>query len=278
MSLSRPRLDDLVQIALDAGREVMAVCDAGFEAIEKADGSPVTVADQRAEAVIELGLARAAPGIAMIGEEAASEGRVPDIADHFFCVDPIDGTRDFVEGKTGEFTVNIALIEYGAPVMGVVLAPVLGVLYAGEDNRAYKARADARAAKLIEPLAPIAAKRAGAWRVIASRRSGKNSATDKFAEALGQHERISMSSSIKFCLLAEGAADIYPRFGEVSEWDAAAGHAVLAAAGGGVMRHDGAPLKYGNASDKFLVKGLIAFSDPSAREAALAAMQKLPKR
>lgn len=278
MTLSRPRLDDLVQIALDAGREVMAVCDSGFEAIEKADGSPVTIADQRAEAVIELGLARVAPQIAMIGEEAVSEGRTPDIAEHFWCVDPIDGTRDFVEGKTGEFTVNIGLIEHGVPVMGVVFAPVLGVLYAGEDNRAFKAKADARAARLLEPLAPISAKRAGAWRVIASRRSGKNSATDKFAELLGQHERISMSSSIKFCLLAEGAADIYPRFGEVSEWDAAAGHAVLAAAGGGVMRHDGAQLKYGNTSDKFLVKGLIAYSDPSAREAALAAMAKMPKR
>ncbi len=278
MTLSRPRLDDLVQIALDAGREVMAVCDSGFEAIEKADGSPVTIADQRAEAVIELGLARVAPQIAMIGEEAVSEGRTPDIAEHFWCVDPIDGTRDFVEGKTGEFTVNIGLIEHGVPVMGVVFAPVLGVLYAGEDNRAFKAKADARDARLLEPLAPISAKRAGAWRVIASRRSGKNSATDKFAELLGQHERISMSSSIKFCLLAEGAADIYPRFGEVSEWDAAAGHAVLAAAGGGVMRHDGAQLKYGNASDKFLVKGLIAYSDPSAREAALAAMAKMPKR
>lgn len=278
MTLSRPRLDDLVQIALDAGREVMAVCDSGFEAIEKADGSPVTIADQRAEAVIELGLARVAPQIAMIGEEAVSEGRTPDIAEHFWCVDPIDGTRDFVEGKTGEFTVNIGLIEHGVPVMGVVFAPVLGVLYAGEDNRAFKAKADARAARLLEPLAPISAKRAGAWRVIASRRSGKNSATDKFAELLGQHERISMSSSIKFCLLAEGAADIYPRFGEVSEWDAAAGHAVLAAAGGGVMRHDGAQLKYGNTSDKFLVKGLIAYSDPSAREAALAAMAKMPRR
>jgi len=278
VTLSRPRLDDLVQIALDAGREVMAVCDSGFEAIEKADGSPVTIADQRAEAVIELGLARVAPQIAMIGEEAVSEGRTPDIAEHFWCVDPIDGTRDFVEGKTGEFTVNIGLIEHGVPVMGVVFAPVLGVLYAGEDNRAFKAKADARAARLLEPLAPISAKRAGAWRVIASRRSGKNSATDKFAELLGQHERISMSSSIKFCLLAEGAADIYPRFGEVSEWDAAAGHAVLAAAGGGVMRHDGAQLKYGNTSDKFLVKGLIAYSDPSAREAALAAMAKMPKR
>lgn len=276
--MSRPSLDALVQIALDAGREVMAVCDSGFEAVEKADGSPVTIADQRAEAVIELGLARVAPQIVMIGEEAVSEGRTPDIAEHFWCVDPIDGTRDFVEGKTGEFTVNIGLIEHGVPVMGVVLAPVLGVLYAGEDNRAFKAKADARGARLLEPLAPITAKRAGAWRVIASRRSGKNSATDKFADLLGQHERISMSSSIKFCLLAEGAADIYPRFGEVSEWDAAAGHAVLAAAGGGVMRHDGTPLKYGNVSDKFLVKGLIAYSGPAAREAALAAMAKLPKR
>lgn len=270
----RPALDDLIQLALDAGREVMAVKDQGFTAQDKADGSPVTIADQRAEAVIEAGLAKLAPGVPMLGEEAVSDGRIPSLGARFFCVDPIDGTRDFVEGETGEFTVNIALIEDGLPIMGVVLAPATGALYAGEPGRALKAEADARAAKLITALAPIRTRRAGAWRVIASRRSGKNSKTDKFCEALGG-ERLSSSSSIKFCRLAEGDADIYPRFGDVSEWDAAAGHAVLRAAGGGIITLAGAPLTYGSAATKFLVSGFIAYSDEDALVAARKALAEV---
>lgn len=273
--MTRPSLDDLIQLALDAGREVMAVKDAGFEAIDKADGSPVTVADQRAEAVIEAGLERLAPGLPMLGEEATSEGRVPELGRRFFCVDPIDGTRDFVEGQTGEFTVNIALIEDRLPTMGVVLAPATGALYAGERGRAVKAQADARKARLVTALQPISVRRQGPWRVIASRRSGKNSKTDNFQEALGEHVRLQSSSSIKFCKLAEGEADIYPRFGEVSEWDAAAGHAVLLAAGGGIMQANGEPLLYGNAATKFLINGFVAYADEGARQASLAALKKI---
>ncbi|MGE3142865.1 MAG: 3'(2'),5'-bisphosphate nucleotidase CysQ, partial [Hyphomonadaceae bacterium] len=244
--MPRPTLDALIALALEAGREIMAVRDKGVVAMDKADGSPVTIADQRAEEVIEAGLARLAPGVPMLGEEAVAGGRTPQLGEIFFCVDPIDGTRDFIAGETGEFTVNIALVEHGAPVMGVVLAPATGALYAGEPGRALKGLADARAARIVEGLAPIAPSRhEGPWRVIASRHSGKNAATDRFMNALGPHERMNASSSIKFCKLAEGAADLYPRFGDVSEWDTAAGHAVLLAAGGGVMRHSGAPLTYG---------------------------------
>ncbi len=273
--MTRPSLDALIQLALDAGREVMAVKDAGFEAIDKADGSPVTIADQRAEAVIEAGLAKLSPGLAMLGEEATSEGRIPHLGAQFFCVDPIDGTRDFVEGATGEFTVNIALIEDRAPTMGVVLAPATGALYAGEPGRAVKAMADARKASLASDLKPISVRRDGPWRVIASRRSGANSATDKFQEALGVHVRLQSSSSIKFCRLAEGDADLYPRFGQVSEWDAAAGHAVLIAAGGGIMTVKGAPLLYGNVATKFLVDGFVAYADDEAKAAALKALEKI---
>jgi 3'(2'), 5'-bisphosphate nucleotidase len=112
------------------------------------------------------------------------------------------------------------------------------------------------------------------WRVIASRHSGKNSATDDFINALGEHERLASSSSIKFCRLAEGDADLYPRFGQVSEWDTAAGHAILAAAGGGVMRLDGAPLTYGHVRDRFLIPGFVAYADGAARDAALTALRK----
>lgn len=274
-AMTRPSLEDLIQLALDAGREVMAVKDAGFEAIDKADGSPVTIADQRAEAVIEAGLAKLSPGLAMLGEEATSEGRVPQLGAQFFCVDPIDGTKDFVEGETGEFTVNIALVEDGLPTMGVVLAPATGALYAGEPGRALKAIANARKAALASALAPIRVTRAGPWRVIASRRSGANVATDRFQEALGEHVRLQSSSSIKFCRLAEGDADLYPRFGNVREWDAAAGHAVLLAAGGGIMTTEGAPLTYGNTGKKFLIEGFIAYAGEESKQAALKALKQI---
>ncbi|MET0182094.1 MAG: 3'(2'),5'-bisphosphate nucleotidase CysQ [Caulobacterales bacterium] len=270
-----PAISDLIQLTLDAGREVMAVHDAGFEAIKKEDGSPVTIADQRAEAVIEAGLQRLAPGVPMLGEESTSEGRIPELGDLFWCVDPIDGTKDFIEGGTGEFTVNIALVENGVPIIGIVLAPATGALYAGSEAGAFYAQADARSAKLISELKPIRTQSASVWRIIGSRRHGKGGGMDKFCEAIGAHERIAASSSIKFCKLAEGAADLYPRFGPVSEWDAAAGHAVLIAAGGGVMLTDGGPMMYGNVKSKFLIDGFVAYSRSEAREAALAALAQM---
>lgn len=270
-----PSLDDLIALTLEAGREILMVRDGGVTAIDKADGSPVTIADQRAEAIIEAGLAKLAPHVPMLGEESTSEGRIPDLGTLFFCVDPIDGTRDFLEAS-GEFTVNIGLVENGKPIIGVVLAPATGALYAGEPGRALKATADVRNAKLATPLTPIkAAGEAPPWRVVASRRSGKNSATDKFCDALGEHIRTSASSSIKFCKLAEGESDLYPRFGQVSEWDAAAGHAVLRAAGGEIMKMDGSPLPYAQAQNKFLVDGFIAYASERARDAALAAMKAI---
>jgi 3'(2'), 5'-bisphosphate nucleotidase len=265
-------LDALVALALAAGREIMAVRDQGFETLAKLDGSPVTLADHRAEQIIEHGLARLAPDIPMIGEESVAGGRIPEYGERFFCVDPLDGTRGFAEGSL-EFTVNIALVENGAPTMGVVYAPATGELYAGEPGRAFKASCDARSAKPRAPLAPIAAQATPPpqWRILASDRSGRDTRTAAFVRALNGAVAHS-SSSIKFCRLAEGAADLYPRFGEVSEWDAAAGHAVLSAAGGGVMRLDGSPLRYGAREDGFLVRGFIAFAGAAAASAARGAL------
>ena len=265
----RPALDDLIALALEAGAEIMAVRDAGFDAQTKRDGSPVTIADRRAEAIIEAGLARLAPDIPMIGEEAAADGRIPEIGPRFFCVDPLDGTKGFVAGGD-EFTVNIALIEHGAPILGVVFAPATGEIYAGEPGLALRGRTPIKSARSTPPEA---------WRVIVSRHSGRDRRTKAFATALGAHTLAHASSSIKFCRLAEGAADLYPRFGDVSEWDAAAGHAILAAAGGGAMGLDGAPLAYGarpghkNSGD-FLVHGFIAFASAPAAAAALEALRK----
>ncbi|MBL8549639.1 MAG: 3'(2'),5'-bisphosphate nucleotidase CysQ [Hyphomonadaceae bacterium] len=263
-------LHDLVTLAVAAGREIMTIRDAGFSAVKKADGSPVTVADQRAEAVILEGLARLAPGVPVIAEEEAAAGRVPALDDVFFCVDPLDGTRDFIEGDSGEFTVNIALVRARTPIVGVIYAPATGALYAGEPGRALKGAWDARTGERVAPLAPISVAPAGdVWRVTASRRStGKR--IQSFIEALkGESEVLRSSSSIKFGMLAEGVADLYPRFGDVSEWDAAAGHAILAAAGGDLMRLDASPVRYGRADRGFIIDGFVAFGSPAAAAEAL---------
>jgi 3'(2'), 5'-bisphosphate nucleotidase len=271
----RPALDDLIALALDAGREIMAVRAAGFEAMQKGDGSPVTIADQRAEATIEAGLARLAPSVPMIGEESVAAGRIPKCGARFFCVDPLDGTRDFVAGGD-EFTVNIALVEDGAATMGVVLAPASGELYAGEPGRALKGVCHMGGGAASAALSEIrtAPKPPAGWRILVSRRSGENAATSAFLDAIGPHVLTQISSSIKLCRLAEGAADLYPRFGEINQWDVAAGHAVLSAAGGGVMQLDGAPLRYDARGGSFLLHGFVAFSNAAAASAAMGAITR----
>ena len=271
--MPQPQLDDLIALALAAGREIMVVRDAGFDTQTKLDGSPVTLADQRAEEVIENGLRALAPEIAMIGEEAVAEGRIPECGERFFCVDPIDGTRGFAKGGD-EFTVNIALIEACTPTLGVVYAPATGELYAGEPGRAVKTLCEPHAARPMTPFEPIAPQAAPSqWRIVASDASGRNELTTNFIAALNG-VATHASSSIKFCRVAEGAADLYPRFGEVSEWDAAAGHAVLRAAGGDVMRLDGSPIRYGDRDGRFLIKGFVAFATPAAASAARGALKR----
>jgi 3'(2'), 5'-bisphosphate nucleotidase len=252
----------------------MAVRTAGFDTQTKLDGSPVTIADQRAEKIIEQGLLRIAPEIPMIGEEAVADLRIPQCGNLFFCVDPLDGTRGFAKGSD-EFTVNIALVEQGAPTMGVVFAPASGELFAGEPGRALRGKYDPNSSAEVEALAPIhaAVEKAQQWRIVASDVSGRNRDTDAFVATLNGIATHA-SSSIKFCRLAEGAADLYPRFGDVSEWDAAAGHAVLTAAGGGVMRLDGSPLRYGDRDGGFLIRGFVAFGSAAAASAARDALSR----
>lgn len=266
------KLDDLTTLALAAGHEIMAVRAAGFDAQTKDDGSLVTIADQRAEAIIEAGLAQLAPGVPMLGEEAVAAGRIADCSGRFFCVDPLDGTRGFAKGGD-EFTVNIALVENGTPTIGVVYAPATGELYAGEPGRAVATKCHPQTAQLLAPLAPIMARAIppAQPRIVASDFSGRNERTGAFIAALNgviTHA----SSSIKFCRVAEGAADLYPRFGDVSEWDAAAGHAILRAAGGDIALLDGSPLRYGGKNGDFLIHGFFAYSGEAAKNAALAAL------
>lgn len=251
------------EIALEAGPVVMAEYSEDCRARAKSDMSPVTAADERAEALILDRLrARAAP-IAIVAEESAARGEKPALGAAFVLVDPLDGTREFLS-RNGEFTVNIALVRGGAVVAGAVYAPALGRLWlAGR-------RAFACAVPIGAPLPPLSARRPLKTRaapraglVALASRSHCDPATEAFLAALPIGERRSAGSSLKFCVLAEGEADLYPRFGPTMEWDTAAGEAILRAAGGTVVSAAGGPFVYGKAEAEFRNAGFIAWADPA---------------
>ena len=250
----RDALDALVDgfkaAALEAGAAILEVYRRpDFAASQKGDGSPVTEADLAAEAIILRVLKACAPGVPVIAEESVARGEAPAIGERFILVDPLDGTREFV-GRNGDFTVNIALIEQGRPVCGVVYAPATGVIYAGAQGPGAEAwgarRAEVDAQGAPGPWRSISAATApkGGLRVVASR-SHMSPETRDYIERYRVEELVSVGSSLKFCHLAEGLADLYPRLGRTIEWDTAAGDAVLRAAGGRVDTLDGAPLAYG---------------------------------
>ncbi|GLK79769.1 3'(2'),5'-bisphosphate nucleotidase CysQ [Methylopila turkensis] len=252
----------LSELCSEAGRAILDVYDAEAVIVrEKGDRSPVTDADERAEDILHAGLAKLLPGVAVIAEEAASRDGVPDAApDAFLLVDPLDGTREFLS-RNGEFTVNVGLVVAGRPVGGCVHAPALGATWIGADGLgARKAVAPIRATPADDAFIGISVRQAapGALCAVASR-SHSDAETEAFLERLGVTERRSAGSSLKFCLVAEGAADVYPRFGPTMEWDTAAGHAVLAAAGGAVTAPDGAPFRYGKSEAGFRNGGFVAW-------------------
>lgn len=243
-AIEAPALEALlVAAALAGGAAILPIYKGPIMAREKSDASPVTFADEAAEAAILACLAAAAPNIPVIAEEAVSRGELPPTDGLFFLVDPLDGTKEFI-AQLGEFTVNIALVENGAPVAGVVYAPAIGRLFLGVHG------ASAREARVVDGAISD-------WRVIAARtpppeglvavasRSHAGPDTDAFLARHPVVARVSAGSSLKFCLVAAGEADVYPRMGRTMEWDTAAGHAVLTAAGGRVARLDGTPLTYG---------------------------------
>ncbi len=236
-------LADFEAIALRAGKVVLKAFRDGCAVSAKADNSPVTAADRDAEAVILAGLFDACPGIPIVAEEEVSEGRVvAKPGREFILVDPLDGTREFVSGS-GDFTVNIALVRDGAPVLGVVLAPVSGTLFSGRPGHAERV-------ELTDDVEPtgrrrIFVRRCGPVPTIVASRSHGSPATDLYVTQIKQAELVHVGSSLKFCMLAAGEADIYPRFGRTMQWDTAAGDAVLRAAGGMTQTLDGAPLRYG---------------------------------
>jgi 3'(2'), 5'-bisphosphate nucleotidase len=242
--------------ANDIGAELAEICEAaaalilplwrtGLAVAQKADESPVTEADQRGEKLILEHLARRFPGVPVISEEDASEFGTPDaIGPRFFLVDPLDGTKAFVRGDP-HFTVNIGLIEDGRPVAGAVVAPPSGETWYTKGGLALK-----RMPGVADHPVRVRAWPAGEAIALLSH-TMKVETADKLAAEYGFHIREPMDSSIKFCRIAEGGADIYPRHGPTMEWDVAAGHAVLEAAGGRMTTLEGQPFTYGKAGDGF---------------------------
>jgi 3'(2'),5'-bisphosphate nucleotidase len=272
--LSDPRLAAFLDAALAGARGVMEIYQTDFAVERKADDSPVSEADRRAEAAIVARLSAARPDLPIVAEEAVAEGRVPAVGREFLLVDPLDGTKEFVS-RNGEFTVNIGLIRDGGPVAGVVLAPARGLAYAGCAAGAWKGRTDEGLAD-VHDWHPITVRRSGPRPVAVASRSHSNAATEEVLACVDAGERCSVGSSLKFCLVAEAAADFYPRLGPTMEWDTAAGDAVLRAAGGAVVTLDGAPLLYGKSG----VPGMREFENPhflAAGDAALLARVKLTK-
>lgn len=231
-------------IAERAGKVILGYYGPGKSAgvRRKEDETPVTEADEAAETLILGALNTLTPHIPVVSEEAAAAGEIPDVSEGlFWLVDPLDGTREFLS-HNGEFTVNIALIQHGEPIAGVVHAPALGMTWAGAG------RGSATVSEADQPAVPIEARAMpdeGAV-VVASRRHGDPTELDAFLADYRVAEQVSAGSSLKFCLVASGKADLYPRFGRTMEWDTAAGHAVLLAAGGSVVEAEsGEPLEYG---------------------------------
>ncbi|MDX1404967.1 MAG: 3'(2'),5'-bisphosphate nucleotidase CysQ [Woeseiaceae bacterium] len=253
MNLSQ-LVDPVVAIAVEAGQAILKVYASDFDVQAKEDDSPLTQADMASHHIIEAGLARLTPDTPILSEESG----LPDFAERrrwvrYWLVDPLDGTKEFVK-KNGEFTVNIALIEDHRPVFGVVHVPVRGTTYTGCAGLGAEIRSNGQKSTSIA----VAAQSTSPVRVVGSR-SHRGTSLDRFLENLGDFELCPTGSSLKFCLVAEGKADIYPRLGPTSEWDTAAAQAVVEQAGGVVLELDGSPLSYNNKPDilnpHFLVAG-----------------------
>ena len=255
---------DLYPAVIAAGAAIMRHYAAGTAMETKADGSPVSQADREAEDIIAAALAGVAPGVALVAEEAMGAGAASMHSGEFFLVDPLDGTREFA-ARRPEFTVNIALVRDGRPVFGLIFAPALGDLFWTEgEGAAFAARVCADGAP--PALADLATQRLatnlahGGPQTIAASRSHGSKETEAWLARINAGARVDIGSSLKFCLVASGKADVYPRFGPTMEWDTAAGHAIVSAAGGCVSCTDGTPVLYGKAAANYRNPGFIAWS------------------
>lgn len=252
----------LIETTLNAGKLVMEVFHSNFEVFGKADTSPVTEADRRGEELITAALSKITPDIPIVGEEAKSEGQCPDIsAGVFWLVDPLDGTKEFVK-KGNDFTVNLGLIANGVPIAGLVLAPALGTLYWGINGLgAWRAEVDDKG---ISNKQPITVRKAdlNTLTIVASK-SHRSPELEEWLSHFDNADNVSIGSSLKLCLVAAGEADLYPRLGPTCEWDTAAAHGVLLAAGGTVTVPGGAALTYGKDLKTFLNSWFLCVGDTS---------------
>ncbi len=267
-------VDELTTIVSRAAAAVLAVRASALNPRTKADQSPVTAADDSSEAIILEGAARLLPGVPIISEEASAHAAVGAIGDDVILVDPVDGTRELLAGRD-EFTINLGLVQAGFPTLGIVAAPALGLVWrtapgGGAQRFRLAPGAAAEAAAEVAAIHTRAIPKSGI--VAAVSRSHFDAASDAFlarlATRLGEVTRLASGSAIKLCRVAEGTADVYPRLAPTHLWDVAAGHAILAAAGGTVTTPDRRPLSYRPGVDGLRVPGFIAWGDPAAVDAA----------
>jgi 3'(2'), 5'-bisphosphate nucleotidase len=254
-----PLACELGRIAHDAGRLILKHYASVSEVRTKADASPVTKADEEAEALILDRLAKLEPNVPIIAEESVAKGHIPATGSRFFLVDPLDGTKEFLQ-KNGEFTVNIALIEHGRPVAGVVIAPAKARAFIGDGaNGAFELAAPEDLPLVVDAAQPIRARKAPQDGVVAVvSRTHRDTKTEHYLASYRVSNMVAAGSSLKFCLVATGEADLYPRHGTTMEWDTAAGQAVLEAAGGSVTTLEGEPLVYGKAALGFVNPHFVA--------------------
>jgi 3'(2'), 5'-bisphosphate nucleotidase len=262
--IAEQHLDALTDIVARAAAATLATPFHSVAKRIKTDLTPVTAADEASEALILEGLARLLPGVPVVAEESAARRLPPSIEPSFIVVDPLDGTREFLAGRD-EFTVNVAIVTNGVPIAGLIAAPARGLLWRGIVGGAAERmhlRLGSGQAKAYG-RAPIHTRPAPGRLTVATSRSHLDEATEDFLARLPLAKRYLCGSSVKFCYLAQGEADVYPRLSPTREWDVAAGCAILAAAGGAVTTPQGAPLSFGHLKERFLVPGFIAMGDPA---------------
>ena len=254
-------MEPLTDLVVRAGATILSLDRAAMKVVGKADGSPVTEADLAADRIIAEGLEWLIPDIPALSEECAHLAK-PPYGGSFFLIDPLDGTREFVAGRN-EFTVNLALVTNGTPLLGIIGAPALGLIWRGLVGRGAE-RLTTGKASVAEPIHTRPLPTRGEPWIVAVSRSHGDIRTEAFIDARPGAIRQRLGSAVKFGRVAEGGADIYPRLAPTSEWDVAAGHAVVTAAGGKVTDAQGADLKFGGGREPFIVPEFIAWGDPTA--------------
>jgi 3'(2'), 5'-bisphosphate nucleotidase len=259
-------MEPLTDLVVQAGVAILGVNRKAMKVQGKLDGSPVTEADLAADRIIADGLARLVPDVPSLSEERVHQAK-PPFRGSFFLIDPLDGTKEFVNGRD-EFTVNLALVTNGTPLLGIIGAPAIGWLWRGLVGRgAERLRLDEAAKGPPEAIHSRPLPKPGKPWVAAVSRSHADPRTEAFVDSRLGAVREKLGSAVKFGAIAEGRADIYPRLGPTSEWDVAAGHAVVTAAGGKVTDEAGGPLRFGERTEGFIVPAFIAWGDPQAAHA-----------